>query len=567
MKILLCPVVLLGGLLIPVSGLSWTRARLTDVDVMLEVQSSGDSEFVTEARFEVEAGQFHGFDLAPQTNRTLLEEKCFARVEGGLKTHVKAKKLFDGRTRIVLANKESVKEGAVVFTLVHAVNLQKTGALRRYNSYARLDWTPIIWDHGTDSMSVSIKLPGSSQRMDFDNDVVRDYELETRTENMVRFRKFRTVKWYPMQVVVDFDAALVSLTQRTALAPADEAGGNAGQDHRDRIVSAGVMTEQPPPLYARLIPTFVALLGLLLMVLKARGIQNAYWDVGTVARFRLLRHTGFFQRFLLSAIAIAIGTVAQLAGSIAASIPALAVSAALWLMARTDGAIVPAAGGSWRPMTDNEMTTLKQVLTAYRRRRTSALDVSTLPGAVFFVVVVTALVIGGWAVRGVWPSVAFNIMIVSLIWILPVWFSFFRSELPVDPGIESFNMLNRWKRGLNRLVGRMVTDASAQFWIRENETGPLEVRLRVIPSPDGLNVLEIATEVVRAQSSHRIRKVAILKMSPGTEIARRLAACPNAVEHHLTPDLQQEIVVLRNRRGKRDAGFAPLRNALSIIRG
>jgi hypothetical protein len=38
------------------------------------------------------------------------------------------------------------------------------------------------------------------------------------------------------------------------------------------------------------------------------------------------------------------------------------------------------------------------------------------------------------------------------------------------------------------------------------------------------------------------------------------------VEHHLTPDLEQEVIVFRNRRGTKDAGVTPLRQALSLIR-
>ncbi|MBN2529803.1 MAG: hypothetical protein JXR76_25660, partial [Deltaproteobacteria bacterium] len=246
-------------------------------------------------------------------------------------------------------------------------------------------------------------------------------------------------------------------------------------------------------------------------------------------------------------------------------VPPLAVAAFLWLLDRAEGVTAPRSGGTWRPMGDDDVTALKRILAAYRRRRFSALDASTPVGMITFGIAVCVLGMGVWKMHGLWPRVAFGSTVAGLIWKVPVWFSFFRRELPVDPGIESFYLLKRWKRGLSRLVGRISPDAEAQYWIREDELGPAEVRLRVNPAPLNLNELEIAAEVVQSQTAYKICKVAILKVSPGTMAARTLAACPNTVEHHLTPDLQQEIIVLRNRRGKRDWGFTHLRQALFAI--
>ncbi|MBN2526382.1 MAG: hypothetical protein JXR76_08310, partial [Deltaproteobacteria bacterium] len=320
--------VVVVGLIVFFSGAAqaWTRARLTDVDVELQVQSTGESEFTTSARFEVSGGQFHGFDLAPQATRTLVKEKCFARIEGGLRTHVKIKTLFDGRQRVVMANRESINEGAVVFTLVHETNLQETGALQFHNGRARLDWTPIVWDHGTDSMSVQVHLPGPGKEIDFENDAMRDYEVEVLTPDTVKFRKFRTVKWYPMQVVMDFDAHLVALKKQPSVQ--NTAASTAQRDHkvapRVESESAQLDSAAPAPAYSRLIPAIIALMGLFLMVWKVRTVQRAHRDVGILVNFRLLRHTRLTQRLMLSIVAIAVGLAAQLAGSVAASVPPLA---------------------------------------------------------------------------------------------------------------------------------------------------------------------------------------------------------------------------------------------------
>ena len=102
------------------------------------------------------------------------------------------------------------------------------------------------------------------------------------------------------------------------------------------------------------------------------------------------------------------------------------------------------------------------------------------------------------------------------------------------------------------------------FWLREDAEGPVEVRLRVQPPPEGLNGIEVAGELLQCGSGYKARTAVILRTEPGTEAARKLAKCPHAVEHHLTPDLQEEIIVLRDRRG-RPAGLTPLRTALSRL--
>jgi hypothetical protein len=417
-------------------------------------------------------------------------------------------------------------------------------------------------------MSVSVKLPGQSRVLDFENDAMRDYDVETRTADEVTFKKHRTVKWYPMRVVVDFDSALVQLknTADAPLAMASEKEMPDSGEGREQYMVASMDAEEGAPFSARLIPLFVSLLGLLLLLWKVRGVQRAHWDVGLHVSFKLLGNTGFLQRLMLSVVAVLVGVAAQMAGSIAASVPAFAAAASLWLMNRVSAELTPATGGKWRLLTDADADTLKTVLKMYRRRRTLLLDVSHPVGALLFVVAMSGSAYGIWMMYSIWADVAFATTISVLIWVLPIWFFYFRSELPVDPTVESFDVLRRWRKGVSRLVSRMVPDARVQYWLREDDSGPLEVRLRVQLMSGELNSLEIGTEIVTSQTHYRVRKVAVLKVAPGSETARKLAACPHAVEHHLTPDLEQEVIVLRNRRGTRDSGVNPLRQALSHLR-
>ena len=63
----------------------------------------------------------------------------------------------------------------------------------------------------------------------------------------------------------------------------------------------------------------------------------------------------------------------------------------------------------------------------------------------------------------------------------PAWFSHVRSELPVDPTLEGFAALRRWRSSLARLVGTKSPGAEAGLWVREDDKGTIEVRLRLEP--------------------------------------------------------------------------------------
>jgi hypothetical protein len=218
-------------------------------------------------------------------------------------------------------------------------------------------------------------------------------------------------------------------------------------------------------------------------------------------------------------------------------------------------------------MTDGDRQAVRRLVRAYHRSRRSLVDVTTLRGATAFVIVLAGVGYAALLARAEWPELAWATVIDALILTVPAWFSNVRAELPVDPTLEGFTALRRWRRTLSRLAGARSPGAEAAFWVREDADGPIEIRLRVeLPVP-GLRGIEVAGEVLRAGSLHRARPAVIMRLEPGTEATRRLATCPHAAEHHLTPDLGEELIVLRNRRGGRNTGLAPLRAALALLPG
>lgn len=552
-----CLVVLI---FLPSSALSWTSAKLAEVDTTIEITKEGPSRVTTVARFEISGGRFHGFDLSVLANGNLIPEECRAVLDDGRRFPVSFRKLHDDRTRVLLADGASVKKGAVSFTLVHMTDLIEHKTLREYAGRARMDWTPIIWDYGTNRMTVEVILPGvsTSAPIVVERNVARDYEIDMEADR-VTLTKHRTVRWYPMQVVLDFDLSLLKTMPKSYEEPEEEAAAAASTGRNTPPVTQ-------TPLHIQALPPLMALIGLILIILKSWQLQRALADLAIRARFHMLPRTGIVGRLLLSIAAAALGLTAQHMGSLAASVPAMAIAVSLWLMHRENGSIAPRPGGMWRKMSDEDVSKYRKLAKEYRARRRSLIDISTPGGVVTFLIALCAL---GYVVIGArenWPRVAWATLLNALMWGIPAWFAHVRSELPVDATIEGFSTLRRWRKGLVKVAGSRVPGASASFWIREDDRGTIEVRLRVENPPSDLKGIEVAGEVVRSGSTYRTRKAFILRMEPGTVVARRLAACRYAVEHHLTPDLEEEIIVLRNRRGRTDAGLSPLRAALGMIR-
>ncbi len=545
---------------------AWTSARLQSVDVKMEVAAEGESRVVTVARYEVSGGRFHGFDLAPGAGEGLVPEECHAERDDGRRIPVSFRELYDGRTRVVLAGDEAIRRGAVAFRLVQRADLAAEGALRRYEGRARIDWTPIVWDEGTDRMTLGFELPGPSSDAPIavDPDVARDYRIETDRES-VSLTKYRTVRWYPMRAVIEVDPALfpsLAEAERSAAEPEDPR-----EEQLAAVGSAAVLEPPtaPPPLYVMLLPALAALVGLLLTVLKTWQLRRTLLELGWAPRFRLLPRTGPAARLLLSLVAAGLGLAAQHFGSLAASVPAFGVSAALWIVSRQQGSLRPRPGGAWRPMTDDDLSRVRSLARAYRARRAMWIDITTFRGAALFGVALLALARSAMTVHERWPHASWGAVIAAGVYLIPAFFSHVRSELPVDPTLEGFVALERWRSSLSRLLSSLVPGSSTAFWMREDDKGLIEARLRAEPAPRCLSGMELAGEMVRAGTTCRVRKAAIMRLVPGTEAARKLASCPHAAEHHLTPDLQEEVIVLRHRRGRSEGGLAPLRAALSRI--
>ena len=556
--------VMLAAALLPSPAAAWTTTKLAQVAVSLSVAPRGLSSVTTQARFEVLGGAFHGFTLAPLAGAKLVPAGCKAVTDDGRSLPLAFQPLDDGRVRVLFDDGAALKYGAVTYTLAHEVDLVASGALRAYGERARLDWTPLVWDAGSDVMTIDVLLPGESAAapVSLDPSVTQDYEVAPGAAG-VRLAKYRAVRWYPMQVVVDFDAQLVPGLRGLE---AEDRAPAVATAALDRGASSAASRKPPMPLWILLAPALVSALGLLVMARKAIGIRRVHADLGLEARFAALRGTGVPIRFALSAAATALGLGVQYAGHLAAGVPALVAAVLLWVPSRETGAIAARPGGTWREMSDEDVIRYSRLCRQYAVRRTSLFDVTSPWGAMAFVAALGALGIAFWAARESWPRTALATLLDAAIWMVPAWFTGARAELPVDPTLESFISIRRWRRALNRLVGTRLHGAIAAFFVREDEAGPIEVRLRVSPPlPAGLRGIEVANELVPVGPQLRRRNAVVLRLEPSTEMARRLAQCPHVAEHHLTPDLKEEILVLRNRRGKTSEGLAPLRAALARI--
>ncbi|HUT76889.1 MAG TPA: hypothetical protein VM285_04340, partial [Polyangia bacterium] len=457
--------------------------------------------------------------------------------------------------------KSQVGRGGVIFSIEHRMNLIEQGALRRYGSRARLDWTPLVWDDSTEAMTIEIRLPGESRDAPVmvDPEVARDYEVQL-GGSVVRLTKFSTVRWYAMRAIVDFDPELVSVLAPETPEPEVDRG------HGSKVMTAARLSREPtPPTRLLLLPALAAFLGLLFSVRKTWLAQRALGDLGLPIVHRLFPRTAPLLRFALSVAACGLALGVQHAGFLAASVPALAAAASLWLTRASEGSIRPRPGGKWRPLEDEDAVRLRRLTRAYRSRRRTWIDITHPVGALAFLAVAVGLAAAVICTRESWPRLGWAAAMNGLFFAVPAWFAQVRSELPVDPALEGFWALRRWRRAVSRLLGSKGLGAEAVFWVREDEKGMAEVRLRVEPPPAGLHSLEVAGEIVRAGTTTRVRKAAVLRLEPNTELARRLAACVHAAEHHLTPDLQEEVIVLRDRRGRHDSGLAPLRAALALL--
>jgi hypothetical protein len=539
---------------------AWTSTHLFNVDVTVHVAPNSLSTVITDARFIVEAGHFHGFDLAEMPGGEIDKGACFAYRDDGRRYNVKFKKLRNGRTRVVLADDEEVKRGGITFEIAHRIDFVAEGAIQPHRERARFEWTPLIWNEGIDNMSVFLQLPKTGGgHIAVDRATSRDYVVEV-GDTFVNFIKYRPVKWYAMKLVLDFDPRLVS-----GLPKAPE--GMISNDDKPPSKGAWTASSSPPPLGAMaLFPIAAVLVGFFFLVLKFRHVRSACRHVGLRAIPALLSRTSSMPRVALSAVALTVGLWVQYRGHLAAGIPAVTIAAALFVMRRKEGSLRPRSGGTWREMSDGDIAAYRHLTALYRKGRRSSADITTVRGMLTFVAFTGGLGAAAYTVGLRDTDLSWSGIIDGLILAVPAWFGSIRAELPVSPAFEGFHILTRWQRSLSRLLGAKTPGAkAAALWIREDGAGPIEVRLRAAVPVEGVNNLEVAGETVRAGSIYKTRAVFVFRLQPGTPVARKLSACPHAAEHHLTPDLREEIVVLRNRRGSAVSELAPLRTALTML--
>ncbi|MDD5308773.1 MAG: hypothetical protein PHU25_15765 [Deltaproteobacteria bacterium] len=549
--------VVLAALLISGSALGWTTVSLRTVEVDLQVAAEGPSTSTSRARFEVEGGKFHGFELGDLPAAEIDGAACSARTDDGIAYGLVFKPVKPGETRVLLANGAHLERGGITFTIVHKVNLTRAGALRKYEGRARLSWTPLVWDEGSDSMTVRVALPGPSGDAPViaDPDVSRDYEVTTSATG-ASLTKYRSPRWYPMQVALDFDPSLVRDLPASVAAAALQA---------PVAMVAPARNPGSRSLSDLAVPALFGLFGLFVLAWKAHRLHRVLGDLGIAARFRVLGRTGLVLRLSLSLAGLGLAVGAEKAGSMAAAVPPLACVAFLWIVRREEGTLRPRAGGTWRAMDDHDVVLYRRLTRAYRRSRRSWLDATVPGGAIAFVLFLVALGFGAHRAGGSSTDLAWGTVLNGLLLAMPAWWSRVKSELPLDPTLESFSAIRRWRKPVARLLGTACPGSEVSLWVREDGAGPVEVRLRVEPAPAGLRGLELAGEIVRSGSTLRVRQAVVLRLDPGTDAARRLAALEHAVEHHLSPDLSEEMVVLHDRRGAIDSGTTPLRLALGAL--
>jgi hypothetical protein len=539
------------------SAWAWTFVSPDRAEVIIAIQEDGTATIQTTVRFEVRGGQFHGFTLAPLPGASLLSQRCSARTDDGIVHDLSAKQHSDGRIELTLANNARVSRGGMTFDLWHQIDLVEHDNLRLYEGRARLDFTPLVWDWGFESMVLRVELPGPSQDapIELDPAITADYEVEL-TRHSICVTKFRSVRWYPMRIIASFDPNLI---QRLSMEDPKPPGGLQDESNA-ALENAATSGSRPSPLGIALVLA-VVFGGLLALWRKAHHVHRAYAQVGVQPQFAFLPHTSLSWRVFLSTAAALGGVAAQLFTSVAAGIPAMAAAAMLILTMRRAVGRKPCQGGTWRVLDDAEESRYGFLSRVYRRHRSCAVDITTWSGALLFLVFVAQLGAAAYLLKENDPRLAWIAVVDGLLLGVVAWFSNVRSELPPDVLLEAFPMLDKWRKKARKLLGEDA--AQMHLWVREDETGPLEVRLRMPGRAEGLRGIEVAGEPVTTGTVRRIRPALVARFDAGAAKARILAECTFACEHHLTPACDEEIVVLRSRRGKDDA-LAPLRTALAL---
>ncbi len=544
--------------------LAWTNAHLFNVTVSTDLASTGPSTVTTDARFVVEGGYFHGFDFADMPGARLDKEKTVAFRDDQQEFKVEFKRMKSGKIRVLIADDKYVRGGGITFRIVHHIDFVENGNLRADGDRAVFDWTPLVWDVGQDNMRVQIRLPESAHSdVRVDGAVTRDY-VSTVSSDQVNFIKFRPVKWYAMRVALNVNKDAFSNLDSLSKPPDTQVAAvvDGSSPFAPRVSTDHSTASRLLPMRDIALIALVCLIGWFAGLQKTRFVFNGFQTMGKSAGFLFLKRTSLGTRAVLSFAAFVFAVAVQAFGYTAASVPLIIAASSLFLVKKESIASKPRGGGNWCEMNEREITWYLELYKAYVRSRSSFVDITTIKGLLAFLSLVAGL-IAVFLTAGSGSDAAFaGIMNGILLW-FPAWFAFVRAELPQDHALESFGLVKRWKKSLCRMISDKASDPKVRLFVRKDDEGPIEIRVRAEIETEGVRSVDVAAEAIGAGTLYRIRTAFLLRAAPGSVGARRSAASQFAVEHHLSPDLKEEIIVLRNRRGKTASGLLPLREVFS----
>jgi len=548
-------------------GYSWTESRLASVENLLTVNTDHKTgELVLKARFEVAGGQFHGFSMAPVQGGALVQAESYAEKDDGTRYGLSITEGRDSLLSVLLEKNKGVAKGAVIMVLKYRMDLEAAGALQTKDNARWLDWTAPVWDLGMDSMSLVLSFAGNGEPP-YSPEPIPELQADRNADGALRFIKYRPTRYYSLHVPFRLSGALEA--QPTAAVSLPKAGKGSPQTasasvSEEPALGLGSLIAGALPLV--LIPLLGGLIGFQLIMRKRRWIQSMHALSGSSVHHVLVPSLGTRGRMLVSLVLLVSAVLVQVLASAAAGVLPLAVIPALWMTVLPYEFDLRIQGGSWRPLLPEEKKRLSVELRKYRRHRLCLLDLSHAAGKLAFVLGMVGLGILVTLIRSFSGRTAFIFGLDVMLLAVPVWFCGSREELPPDPLLSRFEALEKLSGRIRRMLKRRFPGTTLVMWARyvSGRELPVEVRLRLDPLPPDLRGIEMAAEVIRRNAKISMSGAVILRVTPNTELAESLATSPLASDALLTPDLEEEIIILRGRRS-RDPWLKPLASAFEIV--
>jgi len=553
---------------------AWTSAKLKEVHHKIEMNENDLSALLTTTvKFDVYAGRFHGFDLAPVKGAELDEEAVYAVRDTGEKLGVSITRVRNRYERVWVDGRKGIRRGSVTFVLPYIMRLKAAGIFEKDSGKTWFKWKAPLWEQSMEKMSITI-LTG---REPVEYAWVDENEIKIeRIEGGLKLVKHRPVRWYAMTAAVQVSlpqADAASFVNSPAAAAATASGlplpedplsgatGPRGLNLYNTLIS--IASQKALIIYS---PLFAAFLGFLLALGKWRWLFKRHAEAGVRADFVFLRNTGPNARMFMSVILVFTGVGVQVLVSAAAGVLPLALTAAMWMVSVPKEISLDSPRGQWKPMSEQEKKQLLKRLRAYHLSRMCLLDASQPFGKVAFVIFMAFVGLVVYLINSRSGRAAFIFGLDSVLFMVPVWACGSRKELVPDPLLEGFRDLRRLVAPFGRIAGRWFPGTHGVLWARYLPDGklPVEVRMRLDPPPPGIRSVELAKQVVRRGTAISMSQAIIIRLAPNTQAARDLAACALADEVYLTPDLEEEVIVLRTRRS-RDSWIMPLKTAFRIV--